>query len=298
MSTVIEDVAALVASGRAPSLDQLRELAGTSDLVRIGMLGDEMRRGRHGSSATFVRVADVAIGSVSSAQWPAGVGEVRLTGAPSSAAEAVDVARALVARAENGPVTAWSLDTLVGLAEGDVALVDLAARLRDAGVAAIAEAPVDRLAEPVRAVAAISKAGLPIARFTVHSPADAETNLRRLVQVKSLQKATGAVRAFAPLARLADPQAPSTGYDDVKMVALSRLWLDCVPSIQVDFHLHGPKLAQVALLFGADDLDAVPVVGDEDAGRRRAPLEEVRRNIAAASLSPVQRDGRWAVIAA
>jgi 2-iminoacetate synthase ThiH len=68
-----------------------------------------------------------------------------------------------------------------------------------------------------------------------------------------------------------------------------------VSSIQVDWGQYGPKLAQVALLFGADDLDGVSPVDDQSEGRRRAPLEEVRRNIEAASLRPVERDGRFAV---
>jgi hypothetical protein len=37
---------------------------------------------------------------------------------------------------------------------------------------------------------------------------------------------------------------------------------------------------------------------DQSQGRRRAPLEEVRRNIVAASLSPVERDGRWSIVSA
>ena len=296
MSTVLDDVSAALASGRTPSLDQLRAVAAVGDLVRIGMLGEGTRTARHGARVTFVRVADVAAEAAASATWPEGVGEVRLMGEPASPAEAVRLAASVVARAGACPVTAWSLDVLARLAPGDAALVDLARQLGDAGVAAVSEAPLDRLPEPVRVVSAMCKAGLPIARYTVHAPADLEASLQRLVQVRALQKATGAVRSFAPLARRHDPAAPSTGYDDVKVVAVARLWLDCVPSIQVDWSLHGPKLAQVALLFGADDLDAVPAASDAAAGPRRTPLEEVRRNIVAASLSPVERDGRWAVL--
>ena len=61
--------------------------------------------------------------------------------------------------------------------------------------------------------------------------------------------------------------------------------------MQVDWQLYGPKLAQVALTFGADDVDGVSAVDDMRLGRRRAPLEEIRRNIVAASGEPVERDG-------
>jgi aminodeoxyfutalosine synthase len=85
----------------------------------------------------------------------------------------------------------------------------------------------------------------------------------------------------------------STGYEDVRQVALARLLADNIPSIQVDWSLYGPKLAQVALTVGADDVDGVSAADDEPEGRRRAPLEEIRRNIQAAALVAVERDGAY-----
>ena len=58
----------------------------------------------------------------------------------------------------------------------------------------------------------------------------------------------------------------------------------------MDWALYGPKLAQVALTFGADDVDDVSALDEVVEGRRRAPLEEIRRNIRAASGEPVERD--------
>jgi 2-iminoacetate synthase ThiH len=49
----------------------------------------------------------------------------------------------------------------------------------------------------------------------------------------------------------------------------------------------------VALTVGADDVDAVPAEDDMSAGRRRAPLEEIRRNIVAAGQDPIERNGRF-----
>ena len=59
----------------------------------------------------------------------------------------------------------------------------------------------------------------------------------------------------------------------------------------------GPKLAQVALGVGADDLDAVSPLDDVALGPRRVAVEEVRRNITAAGQTPIERDGRWAATA-
>ena len=83
----------------------------------------------------------------------------------------------------------------------------------------------------------------------------------------------------------------------MKAVAIARLAAPNIPTIQVDWFRYGPKLAQVALTFGADDLDSVSAADDAPEGRRRAPLEEVRRNVEAAGLLPAERDGRFNVVA-
>jgi aminodeoxyfutalosine synthase len=116
--------------------------------------------------------------------------------------------------------------------------------------------------------------------------------------VADLQRRVAVVRAFAPLPRRVNPAVPTTGYDDIRRVALARVIVDNVPSIQVDWTLYGPKLAQVALTVGADDVDAVSAEDDLSEGRRRAPLEEIRRNIRAAGLEPVERNGRFDAIVA
>ena len=101
------------------------------------------------------------------------------------------------------------------------------------------------------------------------------------------------MRVFAPLPRRPGAE-PTTGYEDVRRWRWRGSSCD-VPHIQVDWTLYGPKLAQVALTFGADDVDGVSPVDDVAEGRRRAPLEEIRRNIVAASVEPVERDGRFAL---
>jgi len=82
----------------------------------------------------------------------------------------------------------------------------------------------------------------------------------------------------------------------VKRVALARLCADNIPSIQVDWSLYGPKLAQVALTVGADDVDAVSAEDEAAGGPRRAPLQEIRRNIIAAGQEPVERNGRFDIL--
>ncbi len=299
MSSVLEVVGEKIAGGRPLTFEDVQSLVGTTDLVRLGMLADEARRRRHGARTTFVRVADVACDAAATAGWPATAGEVRIVGRPASFDAALECARAVTARANGTAVSAYSLADLGDLAGGDAkALTRLIDGLGECGVAAIAEAPLDLLGDRDAALQAVNDAGLPIARVTVRRGRTTADALPVLRDVKALQKRTGMVRVFAPLPRDIDAQQASTGYDDVRVVALARLWLDNVESIQVDWSLYGPKLAQVALLFGADDIDAVSPLDMLEQGRRRAPLEEIRRNITAAGLLPVERTGRWAVVQA
>src|SRR6185503_3458570 len=150
------------------------------------------------------------------------------------------------------------------------------------------EAPFDRLADPRRSIEEVNIAGLALARLTLDRLPAADPG-PVLKQIAALQRDVAVVRAFAPLARRINPAVPTTGYEDVKRIALARLFADNGPSIQVDWSLYGPKLAQVALTVGADDVDGVSPIDDMSLGRRRAPLEEIRRNIRAASQEPVER---------
>jgi aminodeoxyfutalosine synthase len=90
--------------------------------------------------------------------------------------------------------------------------------------------------------------------------------------------------------------APSTGYDDVKQVALARLFVTSVDSIQVDWALYGPKLAQFALTIGADDVDGVAAIDPGTLGTRRSPIAEILGNIRSAGLEPVERNARYEAI--
>jgi aminodeoxyfutalosine synthase len=275
---------------------ELTSLAASYDIISLGMQADEVRRTRHGRRTTFVRVADVAAEPKQPAVCPPGAGELRIAGTPSSRAAALERVTE-VARAANGtPLSAFSLADLEALAGRErVTLRSLLEDLKAAGLELVAEAPFDRLRDARRSIEEVNIAGLALARLTIDQlPGTDMPSL--LKQIAALQRGVGVIRAFAPLPRRVNPAVPSTGYEDVKRVALARLTVD-VPSIQVDWTLYGPKLAQVALTVGADDVDAVSAVDDMSQGRRRAPLEEIRRNIRAAGLDPVERNGRFDPIA-
>ena len=275
---------------------ELTTLAGTHDIISLGVLADDLRRQRHGTKTTFVRVADVSSDVGSPVVRPPAAGELRILGVAASRAAAVERVKEVAAAAGGAAVSAFSLADLEELAAREsVTLRALLEELSAAGLELVAEAPIDRLQNARRSVEEVNIAGLSLARLTVHQAPSADP-MPLLKAVAELQRAVAVVRAFAPLPRRVNPAAPTTGYEDVKHVALARIVVHNVPSIQVDWSLYGPKLAQVALTVGADDVDAVSAEEETTEGRRRAPLEEIRRNIRSAGQEPIERNGRFDVV--
>ena len=281
-----------LAAGERLSADDLQQLAATHDILSLGMLADEVRRRVHGTRVTFVRVACCAYDKPLAEAVPLSAREVRLTGTPPSLEVALTAVHAAKAVAGDRVLSGFSLADLQALAEGH-SLRHVLQKLREAGLASLAEVPVDRLEHPESSLEAASHAGFDEIRLTVAKPAAAE-RVPALLRAVALRDKFPAVRAINPLPMSLAAFRPTTGYEDVKVVALARLAAPAETVIQVDWQRYGPKLAQVALTFGANDIDNVSPSDEAPDGRRRAPLEEVRRNIEAAGFTPAERDGRIA----
>ena len=271
----------------------LSSLVASHDIISLGIAADEARRARHGVRTTYVRVADVDATPGNPLSIPSAAGEIRIIGTPATRDEALQRVSEVVAVAAGKPVSGYSLADLEVLAAQErITLRDLLEQLRACGLELVAEAPFDRLRDAKRSIEEVNIAGMRLARLTIHQlPTNDIDSLYK--QIAAVQYDVAVIPGFAPLPRKMNPAVPTTGFDDVKRVALARLFLEDVPSIQVDWSLYGPKLAQVALTVGANDVDAVSPLDDSAEGRRRAPLEEIRRNIRAAGLDPVERDGRF-----
>ena len=269
-----------------------QQILDTPDLIAVGVAGDDKRREMHGAKTTFVRVLELHVDAPPQS-LPAGTqaGEIRVIGIPESLESAVAAVTAAAALAQGTPVTGFSVFDLQGLPEP---LSEVCAALRAAGLAAVTRLQLDSVTNPVEAVRAIHAAGLRLPTMSIDIVADDE---RKDIceRAADLQATVGGFDAFAPLPRTISITKPTTGYDDVKMVALARVVVTNVPSIQVDWQLYGPKLAQVALTVGADDVDNVSAVDPGVLGTRRSPLEEIKGNIKAAGLEAVERDGLFNV---
>jgi aminodeoxyfutalosine synthase len=280
-----------IAAGQALSPDDIRELAATPDILPLGMLADALRRRLHGTRTTFVRVASARFDqSFTDAVEPA-AGEVRILGAP----QTLDVAVTTVTTAKEVAGTR----TVCGFGWADVerwgagqSLSRVLQMLRAAGLDAVADLAIDTIGDLPAAIRALKAAGFERLRLSVaRVPAADRTDL--LLRAGDLQAEFGIIQSLDPLPAALNAFRPTTGYEDVKMVAIGRLAAPDIPSIQLDWQRYGPKLAQVALTFGADDIYGVSASDAAPDGRRRAPLEEIRRNIQAAGFEPVERDGRF-----
>src|SRR3974390_3113299 len=121
-----------------------------------------------------------------------------------------------------------------------------------------------------------------------------------LIRLRELQDETGGFQTFIPLAfhpensDMADIPKPS-GVMDLKVMAISRLMLDNFPHIKAYWVMLGLKTAQIALSFGADDIDGT-VVHEKiyhEAGAetpQEVPVTEICRLIEEAGRTPVERD--------
>ncbi len=294
MAASLDDLTSKVEAGERLSDEDIAALGSSRDIIMLGMLASIVRRKLHGTDVTYVRVADLKVeskadlkvGTTADAKTP---GEFRIFYTPHTMNDCIEVVAKARELAGTTPLSAFCLYELSKLPEG---LPVVLAALKKEGLELVAQAPFDRLADPERMLEALTDAGLQLARLTMNETPEREwTAVCR--DVAALQTTLGSIRVFAPLPRKIDATQPTTGYADVKRVAISRLLADPVETIQVDWELYGPKLAQVALTFGADDIDSVSAEDDLSQGRRRSPLEEIRRSIHAAGFEAVERDGRF-----
>lgn len=130
-----------------------------------------------------------------------------------------------------------------------------------------------------------------------------EQRVEHLLRVRALQDKTGGFTAFIPWSFQPNKtqwvQRPATGPDYLRMVALARLVLDNIPHIQAGWVTEGPDLAQLALVFGADDFGGVLM--DEQVVRATGTSYAVAPDlvvalIAQTGLIPAQRDTQYRIL--
>jgi aminodeoxyfutalosine synthase len=138
-----------------------------------------------------------------------------------------------------------------------------------------------------------------------------EDRVEHLSLLRSLQDETGGFLTYIPLAyhpdhnelgeRLGRTGTATTGYDDLRNLAVGRLFLDNIAHIKTHWIMVTPFLSQVALHFGVNDLEGT-VVREKiyhEAGattEQRMSLDEVLTLIRGAGKVPVERDALYNVL--
>ncbi|MBC7966286.1 MAG: aminofutalosine synthase MqnE, partial [Fuerstia sp.] len=121
-----------------------------------------------------------------------------------------------------------------------------------------------------------------------------------LIRLRTLQDETSGFQTFIPLAFHPENTELSSiqkadGVFDLRMVALSRLMLDNFDHIKAYWIMLGEQTAQLALSYGADDIDGTVVheLIYHDAGAKTPEgmtVEQLHRLIREAGRIPVERD--------
>jgi len=124
--------------------------------------------------------------------------------------------------------------------------------------------------------------------------------IEHLLALREAQDETGGFLCYIPLAfhpknTKLEYLSSTGGVDDLKSIAVSRLLLDNFPHIKAYWVMLGPKVAQIALSFGADDLDGTVLEekithmagADTSQAMTRSEIEHLIRQ---AGREPVERD--------
>lgn len=131
-----------------------------------------------------------------------------------------------------------------------------------------------------------------------------EERVHHLETVRTVQDRTGIIRAFIPWSFSPahtgmEHIQPASGIDYLKTVAVSRIFLDNITYLQAGWLTEGMKLAQTALVMGANDMGGVlteEVVVQATGVTTRTNMDELIDIIRDAGMVPVQRDSDYRVL--
>jgi aminodeoxyfutalosine synthase len=133
-----------------------------------------------------------------------------------------------------------------------------------------------------------------------------EERVEHLLLLRELQDDTHGFQTFIPLAFHPENTAlahlpKTTGFDDLRAIGVSRLLLDNFDHIKAYWVMLTPRIAQIALRFGADDIDGTIVEEKiyHDAGattEQFTPRSELERLIRAAGRVPFERDTMYRAV--
>jgi aminodeoxyfutalosine synthase len=138
-----------------------------------------------------------------------------------------------------------------------------------------------------------------------------EDRVEHLEMLRSLQDDTSGFLAYIPLAYHPDHNelgrtlgregTATSGFDDLRNLAVGRLFLDNIPHVKTHWIMVTPFISQASLHFGVDDVEGT-VVREKiyhEAGAHTAQamsLDEILRLIRGASKVPAERDSFYRIV--
>jgi len=211
----------------------------------------------------------------------------------------------------------FSAPEILNIAEvSGLSLGDTLVRLKDAGLDSIpgggAEILDDEIRQRIARLKCTTEEWLSVHRTAHHlglrttatmmfgCGEHLQHRVNHLERIRQLQETTGGFTAFIPwifqrahtsLGNFVKEEA--TAVDYLKTLAVSRIYLDNVPNIQASWLTPGPKICQIALRFGGNDVGSILIEENvvRAAGCTNTTNEaELRRLISDAGFRPVKRD--------
>jgi cyclic dehypoxanthinyl futalosine synthase len=198
----------------------------------------------------------------------------------------------------------------------NLSIEEVIERLRRAGLGSIPGGGAEILVDRVRERIAPNKAktgewlnvhrtahrlGLRTTATMMFGSLDTDEDIvEHLRVVRELQDETGGFTAFIPWSYQPDNtelgrevKEKASGEKYLRVLAVSRIYLDNIENVQASWVTQGGKVAQVALKFGANDFGSLMIEENVVAAagvKFRMPLSEIVRLIKDAGFIPVQRD--------
>jgi cyclic dehypoxanthinyl futalosine synthase len=137
----------------------------------------------------------------------------------------------------------------------------------------------------------------------VETPAE---RIEHLERVRALQDETGGFTAFACWTMQPEGVPEQQAYPHkatpgvyLRVQALSRIYLDNVPSIQTSYVTQGLKMAQVTLRFGCNDFGGTMLEENVVSAAgcfHLAPIQRLERVIESAGFEPAQRNSWYGIV--
>jgi aminodeoxyfutalosine synthase len=202
--------------------------------------------------------------------------------------------------------------------------VDVLARLKEAGLTSMPGGGAEVFSTAVRATIAERKLtgeewlrvhreahglGIPTNCTMLYGHVEtADDRIQHLAQLRALQDETGGFLTYIPLAYHPDNNelgeelgrvgSATTGFEDLKNIAVGRLFLDNIPHVKTHWPMVTPFISQVALSFGCDDVEGTVVyerVYHEAGARTQMHMQylDLVRLIRDAGRRPVERDSLY-----